>query len=153
MIRVPIYEPQVRDTGIPNARLNVNVTADAFGAGIADGLAQAATSTQRIQGRYWDQANQVGVLEAKNKYDAKATARLQQAAMVRGKDAVGQTDKVLGDLSKDADALLNELPNQAQRDMFTNYRLGREGDHRQFLDDHALKEVERYDENQYKANG
>lgn len=149
MVRVPTYQQQqIRQAGIPDARITATPSPDAFGASaaraIGSGIAQVALTEQEHADQVFlmKQANQIGQLNLQYK------TRIRAA---KGEDAFGLPEQVQSDWQKDMGDIQSQArtPNQRQavnRLVDSNW-LDIDGD----MQAHIAGERERYDGEQTDA--
>jgi len=152
MPTVPRYDsPQVRQTGLPNARVNTSAPLEAFGGG--DGLervnaavGQLANTGARIALEEREKADDVATQDYYAKL-AREKQRLQwdpnSGAMVkRGKDALGVMEEYGTQFDKFADSLEKDLKNENQRAIARKIRLQQRMDLDNHLERHTFSEAQ-----------
>lgn len=124
-MQVPSLEaPQVEETplpGRPYPRISDEVTADAFGAGVARGLQDVSTVATQVQAREKQQQDQLRVIDANTQLETARTALLYGkdgqggAYSLHGPDAVNLPNKLLPQYDQLAQQIAGTLTPDQQR--------------------------------------
>ena len=162
MPTVPTYSnPQVRQQGLPNARVNTEgASLEAFGGG--ESTARLGQATQGLGKQAFDL-----VLQEKQKADeARATDAYQQTVSLKndlfwnpqkgamtkkGKDAFGVVDEYTTEFDKGANDIESELENEDQKALYRRMR-GREKQELEgLLTKHTYQESQNYESETVKS--
>lgn len=155
MPRVPTYgDPNVQLAAAPDLRDRRTASADEFGAGIAQGIGEAANQAGRVyvdeQQKAIRQAKQVRLLGLKNEYDNYMAPKQAEWSQRRGLDAQqnitefrSEHTKLLGQLTADLDPDTREAFEAYAADAYTH-------NNRKLLFQ-AAEQAVAYDNDQYKA--
>lgn len=150
MPRIPTLDaPQVRQQGLPGARLSVRANADDMGAGIGRGLQQVAQVAEAAYREQKQQADALAVLDADRRlseWENQALYDAQNGALnVKGKDALALPDTVLPDLDATIGEISQGLASDEQKLAFRRMAQARRTDVARLLQRHAAREFEAYD--------
>ncbi len=148
MPQVPRYQPQVREQGLPSARITTAPTAETFGGGRLVG--QVADMAEKLFLEEKKKADDLatlnadlraGELENRLLYDPEAGALNK-----RGRDAFGLPEQVMSEYDKEVEAIDKELTNDTQRIKFRQMSATRRLTIDRTLQRHVSTEIKQYDD-------
>jgi hypothetical protein len=120
MPRVPVYEEQVAQAPASAARVNLRVTPEDFGAGVAQGVEQLGAGLEKVAKAQKEKIDTARVMDAtasQDSWDELAIYDPDQGALHtrKGKDAVGMTDEFMKARDEAVAAFRTGLSNDQQR--------------------------------------
>lgn len=148
---VPTYgPPNVQQAALPGARLGVQASPRAFGAGAAAGALDVADSSLNIQQRERQKQRQVRIQDWSNRLAERENHLLYDpqtgALQKRGKDAFGIAEPVLGDLDTFAGDLQKEALDGEEQQALHDLTADRRNAVQRSLMQHIAGEVRTFDD-------
>jgi hypothetical protein len=158
--------PQVQTTPLPGARLTAAETPESEGAGVAEARAQqgqalegfgltASRDILAIQETERQHADDVAQLAWNNQLDSWTNKALYDpdngALTVKGKNAMGLPEKVLGDFEQTAGQIGSGLTSDRQRQQFARVKARHEENLDATLRRHVFQEMQAYETNELQA--
>lgn len=150
MPRIPTLDaPRVSQQGLPGVRLGVRADAGSFGGNIGRGLQQVGSVAADVYQEERQKADALAVLEADRRlseWENRALYDVETGALnVKGKDALGLSDRVIPDLDATIGEIATGLANDDQKLAFRRMAQARRTDVDRILQRHAASEYEAYD--------
>jgi hypothetical protein len=149
MPRVPLAEREVADKPLPDARIGAQVSADAAGAAIGEGLTQAGAAANKIYQQEKRKADEVAVLEADRQLGEHNNDLLynQDTGVLnkRGRDAFGAPEEAMQSFDDRASEIEQGLANDRQKLAFRKQATTRRTDIDRAIQRHVSVERQQFD--------
>lgn len=151
MPRAPVYERQIQQQGLPNARFESNAPIEAFGGGAAtQGLGAAVGAVSGVVEGIWAEekkrADGIAVAES-DRQTAELEGRIQTGIKnnFQGKKSIEAWEWAEAEWNKGVSSIEDELGNIDQRSAYTKARSDRWTSMNRFIQSHTQSEMEKYD--------
>jgi hypothetical protein len=152
MPTIPSYQTgTIRNTDLPQVRMSANASADSFGGGAAQDLAQLGNSMNRAGNTALDigvdaqkEANNAIVREQLNSARIDLNKFANEQYLANGKDAMGASQRIADYSKKLNETYTANLKNSAQGDLFTSAFSTYAGEHIMRGQGHEQREALQY---------
>lgn len=156
--RVPQYdETQVNEAALPGARVSDNTSIETFGGGdnvkrMSQAVKNVSDVATEVGNEYQQRMDQARLLEERRAVNDIENKYRETVKSRQGRNAFGVDQEVLPEFDKEIEERKKGLANQRQKQAFDQFVLARREGFHDFILGHQSREIDHYEEGEFKAN-